>query len=231
EFDMENLEELGLVKFDILTLRTLDTIQMCVDLIREQRGDVIDIYSWDEEYKDPYVWDEISDGHTLGIFQVETSAGTKAVKRFRPQSLDHLSDVITLIRPGPVRSGLTEAYFRRRIGQEEVTFPDPRLEPILAKTYGAMIYQEQVMQTCMVLAGYDETEADVVRKILGKKQVEKVEEAGIQFRSRAVEHGTDPQVAANLWEQMAEFAKYSFNRSHAYGYAMLGYWTAWLKFH
>lgn len=231
EFDMEELEKLGLVKFDILTLRTLDSIQECVDLIRKERGDDIDVYSWTIEYDDPQVWTEVADGHTLGIFQIETSTGTREVKRFRPMSLDELADVITLMRPGPMRSGLTETYFRRKFGQEEVTYLDPRLEPILSKTYGAMIYQEQVMKTCMVLAGYDETEADVVRKLLGKKQIEKVEEAGKQFNARAVEHGTDPEVARVIWEQMAEFAKYSFNRSHAYGYAMLGYWSAWLKVH
>lgn len=231
EFDMNAAEALGLVKFDLLTLRTLDTIQQTVDLIREQRGDEVNVYDWVEEYNDPQVWDEISDGHTLGIFQIETPGGTRDTKMFRPQNLDELADVITLVRPGPKRSGLTETYYRRKIGEEEVTFLDPRLEPVLAKTYGAMIYQEQVINTCRVLGGYTSEEADDVRRLLGKKKIEAVAEAGQKFLSRCVENGTDPQVAETIWSQMAEFAKYSFGRSHAYGYAMLGYWTAWLKFH
>jgi DNA polymerase-3 subunit alpha len=228
---MDAAEALGLVKFDLLTLRTLDTIQQAVDLIRDQRGDTVDVYSWKDEYEDPQVWEEISDGHTLGIFQIETSGGTRYTKRFRPQSLDELSDLITLVRPGPKNSGLTETYFRRKMGEEEVSVPDPRLEPVLASTYGCMIYQEQVINICRVLGGYTSEEADDVRRLLGKKKVEQVAEAGRMFIARCVENDTDREVAVTIWEQMAEFAKYSFNRSHAYGYAMLGYWTAWLKFH
>lgn len=231
EFGMEAAEKLGLVKFDLLTLRTLDTIQMAVDLIREQRGDAVNVYDWVEEYRDPQVWDEISDGHTLGIFQIETPGGTRDTKLFRPQSLDELADVITLVRPGPKRSGLTDTYYRRKIGEEEVTVLDPRLEPVLAGTYGCMIYQEQVINTCRALGGYSSEEADEVRRLLGKKKIEAVAAAGQKFRQMCAENETNPEVAAIIWEQMAEFAKYSFNRSHAYGYAILGYWTAWLKFH
>lgn len=231
EFDLHALEALGLVKLDLLTLRTLDTIQQCVDLIREQRGDVIDVYSWDVEYRDPQVWDEISEGHTLGIFQIETPSGTRDTKRLRPRSIDDLADVITLVRPGPKRSGLAETYFRRRAGEEMVSFPEPRLEPILAPTYGVMLYQEQLIQMCMTLAGYTDTEADAVRKILGKKLVEKVVEAGEKFVSRAVANGTDQQVASLLWEQMAEWSRYGFGKAHAYGYATLGFWTGWVKYH
>jgi DNA polymerase-3 subunit alpha len=231
EFDMDAAEALGLVKFDLLTLRTLDTIQMAVDLIREQRGDKVNVYDWVEEYRDPQVWDEISDGHTLGIFQIETPGGTRDTKRFRPQSVDELADVITLVRPGPKRSGLTETYFRRKVGEEPVSVLDPRLDTVLATTYGCPIYQEQVINICRVLGGYTSEEADEVRRLLGKKKVEQVAEAGRQFHTRCVANGTDPGVATIIWEQLAEFAKYSFNRSHAYGYALLGYWTAWLKFH
>lgn len=230
EFDMESLENLGLVKFDLLTLSTLDKIQMCVDLIREQTGEVIDIAKWDEEYRDPMVWEQIGMGNTLGIFQIETPGSTRDTEELKPQNLDELSDVITLVRPGPKRSGLTDLYLKRKRGEEPVSYLDARLEPILNKTFGCMIYQEQVIRTCMVLAGYNETEADDVRKILGKKKIELVEEAGKTFIERAIANKTSPEVAETIWAQMAEFARYSFNRSHAYSYAMLGYWTAWLKF-
>lgn len=231
EFDMKALEKIGLVKFDILTLRTLDTIQMAVDLVREQRGIAVDVYDWTEEYADPQVWEEIGDGHTMGIFQIETRSGAKMTREFKPTSLHELADVITLVRPGPKNSGLTATYLRRRAGGEPVTFPDPRLEEVLAKTFGCILYQEDLMATTMVLAGYDGVEADEVRSILGKKKVEKIPAAGRKFISQAVERGMDEDDCARLWEQMAEFAKYSFNRAHAYGYGVLGYWTAWLKFH
>lgn len=231
QFDKDVLEELGYVKFDLLTLRNLDTIQATIDLIRQRRGHHIDVYSWTEEYNDPQVWQEVAEAHTLGIFQIETTLGTRYAKLMRPQSLADLADLVTIVRPGPRNSKLTDTYLRRRNGEEEVTYPDPRLEGVLAKTYGCLLYQEDIMQTCMVLGGYDSNEADQVRKILGKKKVELVAAAGQEFIARAVEHGMDSQAASTLWAQMAEFAKYSFNRAHAYAYAMLGYWTAWLKFH
>lgn len=231
QFDMIALAELGFVKFDMLNIRNLDTIQGAVDLIKERYGTVVRPYDWVDEYHDPFVWGEISDGWTLGLFQIETSAGTRLTKRFRPQSIAELSDVITLVRPGPSRSGLTEQYFRRKEGAEEVTYPDARMEALLGKTQGCMLYQEDILAICMTIAGYGSDEADGVRKILGKKQVEKVEEAGRKFRRRAKENGTDPAVAALLWTQMAEFAKYSFGKAHATAYSLISYWTGWFKFH
>jgi len=231
QFDMDALEYLGKIKFDLLKLRNLDTIQAAIDLIKETTGDVIDIYGWVDEYNDPEVYADLAAGWTLGVFQIETSLGTRTTKLIQPRNLSELSDVITLGRPGPMRSGLDKLYLRRRSGEEAVAFDDPRLEEVLAKTYGVMLYQEDIMAVCMVLAGYDSDEADHVRKILGKKKVELVEAEGIKFVQRAVENNTDRQVAEEIWSQMGEFAKYSFNRAHAYSYATLAYWTAWLKTH
>lgn len=232
QFEKDALEQLGFTKFDLLTLRTLDTLQDCLDLIKERRGYSIDLYSWRNEFKDPQVWDEISAGHTLGIFQIETASSTPLVKTMRPTNLLELADAITLVRPGPKNSGLTAAYLRRRAGSEEVSYPDERMAQVLSATYGCMIYQEQIMAACMLLAGYDSNEADGVRKILGKKKVEQVKPAGEKFIRLAVEWGgMDGAAAEHLWDQMAEFAKYSFNKAHAYGYAVLAYWCAWLKVH
>lgn len=230
EYDMNVLAELGLVKFDLLALRTLDTIQAALDLIFERTGKWIDVYGWREEYKDQKVWDEISAGHTLGCFQIETTAMTRIVKRLKPQNLGDLADSITIVRPGPMRSGLTETFFRRREGSEAISFPDPRLESVLSKTLGCILYQEDIMQTTMVLAGYDGVQADTVRSILGKKKTEKVEEEGRKFIPACVERGMAQKDVEELWDQMAEFAKYSFNRAHAYGYAVIAYWCAWIKF-
>lgn len=212
QFDKDVLEQMGFVKFDLLTIRNLDTIQLAIDLIRERRGVTIDPYAWREQYEDPQVWDEVSEAHTLGLFQIETGLGTTYTSRLKPRSLHDLADLVTIVRPGPRNSGLTESYLRRRDGREEVTYPDPRLEEVLQRTYGTLLYQEDIMQTVMILAGYNSNEADAVRKILGKKKVDKVAAAGAEFIERAVAMGMERNAANNLWAQMVEFAKYSFNR-------------------
>lgn len=231
EYDMDALAFLGLVKFDFLAVTTLDTLQMTIDLVKARTGEVIDPYSWKTEYEDEEVWKFLSAGNTKGCFQIETPAGTKITKDLKPQNMHDLADVITLDRPGPMRSGLDQAYLRRRHGKEAVTFVDPRLETVLNRSYGVLLYQEDIMKTCMVLAGYDDEQADKVRKILGKKKVELAREEGAKFINAAIERGMDPNAAERLWAQMEEFARYSFNRAHAYGYAMLSYWCAYLKYH
>jgi len=232
QFDMVALEQMGLVKFDILTIRTLDTIQVAVDLIRDLRQVDVDVYAWDEEYRDPAVWQEICEGNTLGMFQIETKAGTRLALRMKPTSMQELADMNTIVRPGPMRSGLTDTYLKRRSGEETITYADPRMEAILGDAQGAPIYQDHVLELMMQLAGYSSDEADEVRKILGKKRVEKIGPAGQEFVARAREWGgMDREVAQHLWDQLAEFAKYGFNKAHAYSYSMISYWTAWLKIH
>jgi DNA polymerase-3 subunit alpha len=231
EFDMEELEELGFLKFDFLFLHTLDRLQGAIDSVKALFGITVDPDSWKDEYLDPIPWEMLSDGVTRGVFQVEKPAGTRECIRFKPDRLSALSDVITLIRPGPKRSGITDAYFRRRFGQEEPSYAHPRLETVLDGTYGLMLYQEDVMNVCTAMAGYTLEESDHVRKILGKKKTELVEEEGRKFVEGCVNQGVERDIAERLWEQMAEFAKYSFNRSHALAYAVVGHWCAWFKAH
>lgn len=231
QFDKDVLERLGYVKFDLLTLDNLDRIQATIDLIRERRGHEVDVYAWREQYEDPQVWEEIAEAHTLGIFQIETNLSTQYARRLKPRSLADLADLVTIVRPGPRNSGLTESYLRRRNGEEPVTYPDPRMEQVLAKSFGSMLYQEDIMQACMLLAGYDSNEADKVRKILGKKKVEQAAIAGQEFIERATQRGMQRENATALWAQMQEFSKYAFNRAHAFAYAVLALWGAWLKFH
>lgn len=226
QWAMGDVEAIGLVKFDILTLRTLDTIQITLDLVREQRRYEIDLEAWEAEFDDPLVWEELQAAHTLGVFQIETHSGTRLCERMRPQNVAELADMVTIVRPGPMNSGLTDLYLRRRAGEQAVTYPDPRLEQVLAPTFGAMIYQEQVMAVTRLLAGYDESEADGVRRILGKKKVSAIADAGQEFLSRV---DMAREQAERLWAQMAEFSKYGFNKSHAYAYAFLAFWTAFLK--
>lgn len=231
QFDMDALEYLGKVKFDFLQLRTLDTVQGTIDLIRAETGRSVNPYDWHEEFDDPQVYEELGEGWTMGVFQIETALGTRTTKAIKPQTRSQLADVITIGRPGPLRSGLDRVYLRRRNGEEPVELPDPRLKPILAKTQGCMLYQEDIMAICTALAGYDADEADHVRKILGKKKVELVDAEGRKFVERSVKNGTDENVAVTIWAQMAEFARYSFNRAHAYSYATISLWEAWLKTH
>ncbi len=231
EFDMDACEALGLPKFDLLTLRTLDTLQQCVDLIQQRQDERVDVYAWRQEYEDPATWDEISAGNTLGFFQIETAAGTKLCREMQPRSIPDLADVITLDRPGPMRSGLKDLYLRRRRGEEAVSYPDPRLEQVLGPTLGVILYQEQVMATCAALAGYDMEEADRVRKILGKKLVDQVQAEGERFVPRCVERGMAAEDATQIWTLLAEFSRYSFGKAHAYGYAVLGFWCAYLRTH
>jgi DNA polymerase-3 subunit alpha len=222
------------LKFDILTVVTLDTIQMCIDLIKadpKYEGLVVDPDLWTAEYADPQVWDMICGGDTLGIFQIETGDGTKLSKRMQPRSVADLAAIGALVRPGPRRSGLTETYIRRRFGEETTVAAHPLLEELLGRTYQCMVYQEDIMGTCQLLAGYSLEEADEVRKILGKKKVEAAAKEGIKFLEACAARDIDKEAAERIWAQMAEFARYSFNRAHSWGYAMLSYWCAWFKCH
>jgi DNA polymerase-3 subunit alpha len=231
QFDLKVLELLGYIKLDLLNISNLDMIQLTVDMIKEHTGKVINPYEWIDELEDPYLYEQIGAGHTLGLFQIGTNTGTQMARRMKPTGLHELTDLITLVRPGPARSGLTDTYLARRKGEEEVSYADPRMEAVLGKTWGAMIYQEQLMKLCMVLAGYDDVKADKVRKILGKKKVEEARKMSADFIEKAMANGTDEMVTRELWAQMEEFARYSFGFAHALAYAILGVWTAWFKFH
>jgi DNA polymerase-3 subunit alpha len=232
QFDYRQLDALGYLKYDFLFLETLDTLQQAMDLIDERYGYRVPIYDWHRQYEDPQVWDAICKGHTLGMFQIETPDGRRLCRQLKPRSVADLSAIMALGRPGPRESGLTKTYLRRRFGQEPVSYPDPRLAEVLGDTYGAVVYQEQVMGIAVVLAGYTLGEADgKIRKPLGKKLTEKMREAGVEFRRRAIEHGASPEAIDVLWAQLEEFARYSFGKAHSWGYAMVSFWCAWLKVH
>ena len=231
QWDYRAAEELGLLKLDFLTLRNLDSLQLACELVAERTGTMPDPRSWDAEHGDPQVWDEIGTGETLGMFQIETSLCKDYCRRMRPRSIADLADLTTYIRPGPRNSGATEEYLRRRAGLEEVTSLHPLLDEHLSRSQGVMLYQEDVLFACKVLAGYSDLEADGVRKILGKKLTEKIEAAGEEFTRRCTERGHDEEQMRALWEKMAEFGKYAFNRAHGYSYAVLTHWTAWFMTH
>jgi DNA polymerase-3 subunit alpha len=231
QWDFRDMEAQGLLKLDFLTLRTLDSIQEALTLIERRTGTRPDPAKWRSEYQDPQVWDEISSGHTLGMFQIETSLGQQMCRRMKPGSLAELADINALVRPGPRNSGMAESYLKRRAGREEVEYPHPLLAEALQDHQGILLYQEDILTACTLLAGYDGAEADEVRKVLGKKLTEKVEAAGVKFADRCAANGISRAEANQLWAKMAEFGKYAFNLAHAYSYGMLAYWTGWLKTH
>lgn len=231
QWDFRDMEAQGLLKLDFLTLRTLDSIQEALTLVERRYGTRPDPAAWRTEYEDPQVWEEISTGHTLGMFQIETSLGQQMCRRMKPGSLAELADINALVRPGPRNSGMAESYLRRRAGKEDVSYPHPLLADALSGRYGILLFQEDILLACTLLAGYDGAEADAVRKVLGKKLTDKIEAAGAKFEARCEANGIDRADAQALWASMAEFGRYAFNLAHAYSYGLLAYWTAWLKVH
>jgi DNA polymerase-3 subunit alpha len=231
EWGYREAEELGLLKLDLLTIRNLDSLQRAIELVEHRTGQRIDPREWETEHADPQVYDEIGAGNTLGMFQIETSLCKDYCGRMRPRTISDLADLTTYIRPGPRNSGAAEAYLRRRAGTEEVVYPHPLLEEALSRSYGLLLYQEDILQACRILGGYSDLEADGVRKILGKKLTDKIAAAGETFIRRCTERGHDEEQIRELWTAMAEFGKYAFNRAHGYSYATLSYWTAWMKVH
>jgi DNA polymerase-3 subunit alpha len=231
EFDYRAAEERGLLKLDLLTVRTLDTAQLACELIAKRTGTMPDPRSWNVEHGDPQVYEAIGKGATLGMFQFETSLCTSYARQISPRTLSELSDLTTIIRPGPSNSGAADAYVRRGQGTEDPEPPHPALAEHLKRSRGLLLYQEDILMACRVLAGYNDLEADGVRKILGKKLLDKIAAAGEEFTRRCVERGHDREQIEALWDKMAEFGKYAFNRAHGYSYGTLSYWTAWLKVH
>lgn len=231
QWDYRAADELNKYKIDFLTLRNLDSAQVCLDLVHDRTGLRLDPRNWTVELTDPQVFDDIGTGNTLGVFQLETSLCRDYCRRMGPRTIADLADLTTYIRPGPRNSGATEKYLRRRAGMEEVTSLHPMLDGYLSRSQGVMLYQEDVLFACKTLAGMNDLEADGIRKILGKKLTDKIDSAGEDFVRRAVERGHDEEQMRALWADIAEFGKYAFNRAHGYSYATLSYWTAWLKTH
>lgn len=231
QWDYRIAEKRGLLKLDLLTVNALDRLQLTCELVARKTGQMPDPRSWDTEHDDPQVWDALGTGETLTVFQAETTLGRQYCKRHKPRSLAQMADLTTYVRPGPRNSGATESYLRRHFGQEEIDYPHPLLEEHLKRTYGVMLYQEDIITAVRVLGGYNDLEADGVRKILGKKLTDKIAAAGEEFTERCVARGHDREQIEVLWSKIAEFGKYAFNRAHAFSYSTFTYWTAWFKEH
>lgn len=238
QYDMNSLEDAGMLKMDFLGLKTLTVIEDAVTMVRERHGRL-----WNpttgEEYEtiddvplnDPTVYRMLARGGTPGIFQFESSLATDKLRAMRCDRFDDLVATNALIRPGPLDSGMTDVYVKRKLGLDTVRYPHPDLEPVLEPTYGVIVYQEQVMRIVNVLAGYSLGEADVLRKAVGKKIQELIEKELANFVRRCVERGVEERTAQELADQIETFGRYGFNKSHSAAYSLLSYQTAWLKAH
>lgn len=238
QWDMIALEQAGMLKMDFLGLKTLTVINDAVTSVRERHG-ALRHPKTGEEYAriedvpldDPEVYEMLARGGTTGVFQFESSLATDKLRAMRCDRFEDLVATNALIRPGPLDSGMTDVFIRRKLGREPVRYPLPELEEVLESTYGVITYQEQLMRIAQVLAGFTLAEADVLRKAVGKKDAELIRSELEKFTTRAVERGVDPKTASELAEQIETFGRYGFNRSHSVAYGLLSYQTAWLKRH
>ena len=229
QFSMKHIEKVGLVKFDFLGLRTLTAIHDTLVLLRELRNEEVDLETL--SLSDPETYAMLSRGDTAGVFQCESRGFTDLLLRLKPDRFTHLIDAVALYRPGPLQSGMVEDFIQRRHGQKKIEYLLPELKEILRETYGVIVYQEQVMQIAAALAGFSMGEADVLRKAMGKKDPELMEQQKRRFLDGARERGVPAQKAAAIFDLMAQFGEYGFNKSHSAAYALVAYQTATLKAH
>jgi len=233
QFDKDDVEAVGLVKFDFLGLRTLTIIDWAVKAInarRARRGEApLDITALPLDDRPSY--ELFARGDTVAVFQFESRGMRELLKRARPDRFEDIIALAALFRPGPLGSGMDRDWVDRKHGNAAVTYPHPSLEPVLAPTYGVIVYQEQVMQIAQVLAGYSLGGADLLRRAMGKKKPEEMAKERSKFESGAAANGVEAQLASSIFDLMEKFAEYGFNKSHSAAYALVAYQTAWLKVH
>jgi DNA polymerase III subunit alpha len=233
QFDKDDVEAVGLVKFDFLGLRTLTIIDWAVKAINARRAsegsEPLDIIALPLDDRASY--ELLSRGDTIAVFQFESRGMRELLKRAKPDRFEDIIALAALYRPGPLGSGMHNDWVDRKHGVAAVSYPHPSLEPVLAPTYGVIVYQEQVMQIAQVLAGYSLGGADLLRRAMGKKKPEEMAKERAKFEAGSAERGVDPHVATGIFDLMEKFAEYGFNKSHSAAYALVAYQTAWLKAH
>ena len=236
QYDKNDVEDAGLVKFDFLGLRTLTIIDWAVAMINE-RDDIqepVDIN--DIPLDDDAVYSLLQSAETTAVFQLESRGMKELIKSLRPDCFEDIIALVALFRPGPLQSGMVENFIDRKHGREQVSYPDAQyqhewLQPILEPTYGIILYQEQVMQIAQELAGYTLGGADLLRRAMGKKKPEEMAKQRSVFEEGAKDKGVDPTLAMKIFDLVEKFAGYGFNKSHSAAYALVSYQTAWLKRH
>ncbi len=227
QYDMTDVEAIGLLKFDFLGLRNLTLIDETCTTLRERDGIDLDLEA--VPLDDEQTFALVREGRTAGIFQLESSGMTGLIRRVQPDRFADLVALLALYRPGPLESGMTDDYVERRHGRQKVTYPHPRLKAVLEETYGLPIYQDQVMLMARELAGFSLAEADILRKAMGKKKKEIMAGLREKFIKGCRANGIEKTVAVQTFEDMEKFSRYGFNKSHTTAYAFVSYWTAYLK--
>ena len=229
QFDKDDVEAVGLVKFDFLGLRNLTIIDLAVDYVERLTGERPDLNSL--PFTDPAAYRILKDANTTAIFQVESDGMKKLLKKLGPDRFEDIIAVLALYRPGPLGSGMVDDFILRKKGQQEIDYFHPDLKPCLEPTYGVIVYQEQVMQISQIIGGYTLGGADMLRRAMGKKKASEMARHREIFRDGAKKKGYDEQLAMQLFDLMEKFAEYGFNKSHTAAYAVVTYHTAWLKAH
>lgn len=238
QYDKNDVEAVGLVKFDFLGLRTLTIIDWALETINKVRAEsgeeALDIMK--VPLDDEPTFDLLKASKTTAVFQLESRGMKELIGRLQPDCFEDIVALVALFRPGPLQSGMVDNFIDRKHGREEISYPDAQyqhesLKPILEPTYGIILYQEQVMQIAQVLAGYTLGGADMLRRAMGKKKPEEMAKQRAVFESGAKDNGIDPDLAMRIFDLVEKFAGYGFNKSHSAAYALLSYQTGWLKQH
>lgn len=229
QFEMGDLEALGLLKIDFLGLRTLTILENTIKIAKGLTGEDIELDKIPLDDKETYRL--LQSGETIGVFQLESSGMRNLLKDMKPECFEDVSSVLALYRPGPLGSGMVKDFINRKRGESPIEYPHPLLEPILKETYGVIVYQEQVMQIANVLSGFTLGEADLLRRAMGKKLPEVLAQQRSRFIDGAIKKNIPQEIASHIFDLMEYFAGYGFNKSHTVAYGLLSYQTAYLKAH
>jgi DNA polymerase-3 subunit alpha len=227
QYSGKYVEDVDLIKFDFLGLKTLTVIDNALKLIQNRYDKIIDFNQADVD--DPKIYKLIQSGHTLGLFQIESQGMQKLNSELKPSNFEDIIAVLALYRPGPMESGMITDFIKRKHGLAQIEYAFDSLEPILKPTYGVIVYQEQVMQIVQTIGGFSLGGADLVRRAMGKKIKEEMDKLKQQFIDGAVQKGYDGQKSSDLFDLIVKFAGYGFNKSHSAAYAMITFYTAYLK--
>ncbi|QEL66190.1 DNA polymerase III, alpha subunit [Oryzomicrobium terrae] len=229
QYDKDDVEKVGLVKFDFLGLRNLTIIELALDYVERLTGTRPDLAAL--PFTDPDAYRILKEANTTAIFQVESDGMKKLLKKLGPDRFEDIIAVLALYRPGPLGSGMVDDFILRKKGQQAIDYFHPDLEASLSPTYGVIVYQEQVMQISQIIGGYTLGGADMLRRAMGKKKPEEMAKHRETIAEGAKKQGYDPALAEQLFDLMTKFAEYGFNKSHTAAYAVVTYHTAWLKAH
>ena len=229
QYSGKYVEDVDLIKFDFLGLKTLTVIEEALQLVEKRYGKRINFV--EENIEDPKVYEYISTGETLGLFQIESAGMQDLAKKLKPSGFEDIIAMLALYRPGPMESGMLDDFVERKRGRAEITYAFPELEPILKPTYGVIVYQEQVMQIVQTIGGFSLGGADLVRRAMGKKIKEEMDKLKDEFAEGAAKKGFDRTKAADLFDLIVKFAGYGFNKSHSAAYAMVSFYTSYLKYY